>query len=70
MRVTYRRRSASSALNGVSDRDSPGGHGDEQRQAMTGDEGTRSSSSSHPDGGPVGLRALPRPVAVVVGGGG
>ncbi|MFI7642859.1 patatin-like phospholipase family protein [Nonomuraea sp. NPDC049400] len=37
---------------------------------MTGDEGTR--SSSRPDGGPkpVGLRALPRPVAVAVGGGG
>ncbi|MFI9842071.1 patatin-like phospholipase family protein [Nonomuraea sp. NPDC051941] len=39
---------------------------------MTDDERTRSSSSSRPDAGPqpVGLRALPRPVAVVVGGGG
>ncbi|GII56526.1 patatin [Planotetraspora thailandica] len=39
---------------------------------MTGEEGTRSSSSSRPDEGPlsVGLRALPRPAAVVVGAGG
>ncbi|MFI7125079.1 patatin-like phospholipase family protein [Nonomuraea sp. NPDC050153] len=39
---------------------------------MTGDEETRPPSPSRPDGGPkpVGLRALPRPVAVVVGGGG
>ncbi|WP_440071519.1 patatin-like phospholipase family protein [Streptosporangium sp. OZ121] len=39
---------------------------------MKGDEGTRSSASSRPDAGrkPVGLGALPRPVAAVVGGGG
>ncbi|MEV4360957.1 patatin-like phospholipase family protein [Nonomuraea sp. NPDC049625] len=39
---------------------------------MTDDERTCSSSSCRPDAGPqpVGLRALPRPVAVVVGGGG
>ncbi|MFI7708052.1 patatin-like phospholipase family protein [Nonomuraea sp. NPDC049480] len=39
---------------------------------MTGHEGTRAPSPIRPDEGlePVGLRALPRPVAAVVGGGG
>ncbi|MFI7616314.1 patatin-like phospholipase family protein [Nonomuraea terrae] len=66
MRVTYRRRLASSAPPGVGEGGAPAGHGDERRQAMTGE------SSSRPDTGrqPVGLHALPRPVAVAVGGGG
>ncbi|MFB4278309.1 patatin-like phospholipase family protein [Nonomuraea sp. MTCD27] len=55
MRVTDRRGPASSALHDIGV-----------------DERARSSSSSRPDGGPVaaGLHALPRPVALVVGGGG
>src|SRR5689334_1866302 len=44
----------------------------ERRRTMTGDNGAIPSSSSRPPGNPTsaGLRALPRPVAVVVGAGG
>ncbi|MGJ6970028.1 patatin-like phospholipase family protein, partial [Streptosporangium sp. G11] len=72
MSVVHRRKSASSAGGGIGQGDRPGAHGDQQRQTMTGDAGTRLSASSRPVAGlqPVGLRALPRPVAAVVGGGG
>ncbi|MFC6084556.1 patatin-like phospholipase family protein [Sphaerisporangium aureirubrum] len=67
MSVRQRRRSPFPALNGVGEDGPPSGHGDERRHPMPGDEGTRSSSSGRPG---EGLRALPRPVAAVVGGGG
>ncbi|MEQ4726193.1 patatin-like phospholipase family protein [Nonomuraea sp. B19D2] len=73
MKAAHHRRSASSALDCLSEGDWSGGHGYERSPAMMGDEARRSSSStSRPDEGPkpAGLHALPRRVAVAVGGGG